>query len=268
MAQEVEGRVKGWQQETPEGPARRQFLYLHLLGAHSGLKPSEQARARYQLDPAWFTERVGLLIGRAKRGKEPEVRETYRKAYLAVVEDMDAQVGAILEALGPLRDECLVVLLSDHGEELGEDEAFGHGWSVAEALTHVPVIVTGPGVKPEHRSTATIAELSDLITDSLGIDHPWPVQSPWQGPLVAERHGKQAILVDGRWKGVWHGQELTTYDLTADATGLVPATGGEEAVVEGLRAWREETPTGQPLTEHVDLDARTLEAIQALGYMD
>jgi hypothetical protein len=263
MAEEVGRMVQGWRSDP-----QPQFLYLHLLGAHSGLEPSPGAQQRYQLDPAWFTERVGLLIGRAKRGKEPGVEHAYRQAYRAVVEDMDAHVGDILEALGPVRDTCLVVVLSDHGEELGEVDAFGHGWSVAEALTHVPVIVAGPGIEPGRRPTATIAELGDLITDTLGIDHPWPVQSPWRGPLVAERHGKQAVLVDGRWKGVWHGQELDTYDLVTDPGGLQRATGGRAQVEAALRDWRESTPAGEPLTEQVQLDPRTLEAVRALGYVD
>jgi hypothetical protein len=268
MAEDVERLVQGWQ-AGPDGQLPpRQFLYLHLLGAHSGLSPSAAAQQRWELEPSWFTERVGLLIGRAKRGKEPGVEHAYRQAYHAVVEDLDAHLGDIVEALGPVRDECLIVVLSDHGEELGEVDAFGHGWSVAEALTHVPVIVAGPGVQPGKRPTATIAELPDLITDAVGVDHAWPVQTPWQGPLVAERHGKQAVLVDGRWKGVWSGPELSTYDLVADATGLQPASGGQPEVEAAMRAWRERTPAGQPLTDHVELDQRTLDAVKALGYLD
>lgn len=269
MAEEVARMVAGW---DPPGVAdhqpQRHFLYLHLLGVHSGLKPSEEAMARNELEPRWFEERVGLLIGRAKRDRETGVRVAYDRAYLAVVEDMDAHVGAILEALGPSRDSCLLVVLSDHGEELGENDAYGHGWSVAEALTHVPVILAGPGVEPGRRATASIAELSDLITDAVGVDHPWPVQTPWEGPLVAERHGKQAVLVDGRYKGSWHGENLTTYDLQVDASGVEPTPGSEVRVLRALRAWQSVTPVGEPLTEHIELDARTLEAVRALGYID
>jgi hypothetical protein len=267
MAAEVAERVETWSL-APTAAQDRHFLYLHLLGIHSGLSPSPEAQARYGLDPVWFTERVGLLIGRAKRDREPGVREAYDKAYHAVVEDMDARVGEILAALEPVRDDTLLVVLSDHGEELGEHGAYGHGWSVAEALTHVPVIVTGPGVAPGRRPTATIAELGDLITDAVGVDHPWPVQSPWEGPLVAERHGKRAVLVDGRHKGAWHGEELVTYDLEADPRGVSPAPGSEELVERGLHSWAARTPTGAPLSDHVELDPRTLEAVKALGYVD
>jgi len=268
MAVEVERRVQAWRVADDDHSVQRQFLYLHLLGNHSGLKPSDAARTRHGLDPKWFTERVGLLIGRAKRDKEAGVRPAYNTAYRAVVEDMDTHVGAIIDALGPALDDTLVVVLSDHGEELGEHDAFGHGWSVAESLTHVPMIVAGPGVEKGQRATATIAEISDLITDAAGIDHPWPVQTPWQGPLVAERHGKQAVLVDGRFKGVWHGDELTTYDLQVDGSAVTPTPGSEVQVERGIRSWQSSTPAGAPLTDHVELDPRTLEAVRALGYVD
>ena len=161
-----------------------------------------------------------------------------------------------------------MVVLSDHGEELGEVDAYGHGWSVAEALTWVPMIAAGPGIAPERRATGTLAEVSDLVTDALGVDHAWPVQSPWRGPLAAERHGKRAILADGRYKGAWNGQQLTTYDLEVDAGAVQPTPGSEARVQAAYQDWAQAVPEGQALTEHVELDRRTLEAIQALGYID
>jgi len=267
MAREVAKRVAGWSAE--EERDRRHFLYVHLLGPHSGLSPSQEARARWELSEEWFPDRNGLLIGRAKRGKEEGVVPAYRRAYHAVVEDADRNVGAILEALAPVRRQTLVVLLSDHGEELGERQGvFGHGWSVAESLTHIPFIVAGPGVEPGRRATASLAEVPDLVTDALGLDHPWPVQSPWQGPLASERHGKQAVLADGRYKGSWHGEQLLTYDLQQDSSGLQEAEGGQEEVRAALERWKAMVPKGRLLEGSVPLEASTLEAIRALGYVD
>ena len=132
----------------------------------------------------------------------------------------------------------------------------------------MPLVAAGPGIAPGRRPTGTLAEVSDLVTDTLGVSHAWPVQSPWQGSLVAERHGKQAILAGGRWKGAWHGGDLTTYDLQVDATATTPVPGSERRVEDALRAWQQAVPQGKPLTGHVDFDDRTLQAIRALGYID
>lgn len=270
MATEVGRVLQAWQADeaSPETAGRRHFLYLHLIGTHSGLNPSPEARARWNLDDAWFEDRLGLLIGRAKRGTEPGVRDAYRAAYYAVAEDTDARVGKILETLAPVLPESLLILLADHGEELGETGVFEHGWSVAETLTHVPLMISGPGVKPEHRPTASLAELADLITDSLGLQHAWPVQSPWSGPLASERHGKLGILADGRWKGAWFGSQLTLYDLQQDPTGLQTTTEGADQVHAARAAWTTAVPAGTPSSARVELDPKTVEAIRALGYLD
>jgi arylsulfatase len=262
MPGQVAEYVRAWQADS-----QRHFLYLHLLGIHSGLAPSPEAQERHHLEPAWFTERVGFLIERAKRD-EPGARDAYREAYQAVVEDVDGLVGEILAALKPVQDETLVVLLSDHGEELGETGVFGHGWSVAEALTHVPIIAAGPGIPHARRPTGSLAEVPDLVTDALGVEHAWPVQSPYEGPLASERHGRLAILADGRFKGAWTGTERTLYDLQADPQGLqLTAEGGAQADA-ALRAWRAATPVGEKLSGSVELDPRTIEALQGLGYVE
>jgi membrane-anchored protein YejM (alkaline phosphatase superfamily) len=262
MPEQVAEHVRAWQADT-----RRHFLYLHLQGIHSGLSPSPEAQARYHLDPSWFTERFGLLIGRAKRD-EPGARDAYRAAYLAVVEDVDGIVGEIIANLAPVREETLVVFLSDHGEELGETGVFEHGWSVAEALTHVPVIVAGPGIPHARRATGSLAEVTDLVTDALGVEHAWPVQSPYEGPLASERHGKLALLADGRFKGAWTGAERTVYDLQRDPSGLQTTAEGGPEVDAALRQWQAATPRGEPVTGNVELDPRTLEALKGLGYID
>merc|ERR1719408_943231 len=70
-----------------------------------------------------------------------------RKQYAAEIENLDTVFGKILarvEALGEL-DNTIVVVASDHGDELGDHNAFGKEkpW---EGSMHVPLIVKGPGV--------------------------------------------------------------------------------------------------------------------------
>lgn len=279
MAGEVRERVQQWQEQdadTPPEESPRRFLYVHLLGPHSGLSPSEQARRRWELSDRWFEEGKGLLIGRAKRGREEGVRDAYRRAYHAEVEDADTRIGEILDALGPYRDRSVVMLLADHGEELGERDRFGHGWSVAESLTHVPFMVSGPGIEPGSRALGTLAEATDLFTDSLGIDYPWPVQSPWDGPLAAERHGRFAVLASGRYKGTWFNGDLRVRDLVASSTdgGSGNGTKVAEEVREQVRAarqeWLERVPAGSAASasDTVELDPKTVNAIRALGYIE
>jgi Sulfatase. len=87
----------------------RDFAYLDFIGPHSPLEPSEGARARHALAGEFFDEREGLNIGVAKRNRRDGARAAYAQGYRAVVEDTDARVAAVLDALGPHRDDTLVV---------------------------------------------------------------------------------------------------------------------------------------------------------------
>lgn len=60
---------------------------------------------------------------------------------LAFSDDLIADALAQLDA-----SRTLVVLTGDHGEALGEDGHFGHGFSFADDVARVPFAIVGPGV--------------------------------------------------------------------------------------------------------------------------
>lgn len=72
----------------------------------------------------------------------------YLWAYYRMVEQVDAQIGRMLEALetAGLTDNTVVVLTSDHG-----DGAAAHQWNQKQALfeecTRVPLVIAGPGIR-------------------------------------------------------------------------------------------------------------------------
>ncbi|MCB9744788.1 MAG: sulfatase [Alphaproteobacteria bacterium] len=250
----------------------RHFAYLHLLGPHSPLKPSEAARARWEVEARWFAdERFGMDIGVAKRNQEDGAREAYRRGYHAVVEDTDAIIGGILDALGEHRADTLIVLTSDHGELLGEHDVVGHGYWVWEGLTHVPLIVENGPALPD---TLGIASIAGVVTHGLGLDVKWPtVEHGWvQGvPLASQREGKLSLSPDGRLKGVWHDKEkpedVVVIDLSEDPQEARPLP--RQAEMNTLRAqWEALVPAGAVGEAEVALPEKTREELEALGYLE
>src|SRR5262249_61854 len=65
----------------------------------------------------------------------------------------DRLVGSVLDALARLGLDrrTLVVLLSDHGEELFERGTIGHGHSLYDELVRVPLVVRFPDGAPGRR---------------------------------------------------------------------------------------------------------------------
>ena len=107
---------------------------------------------------------------------------------------LDADLGAFLTELqvaGNL-ENTWVVITGDHGEHFGEHQQFGHGSSLYNELTHVPLILIPPLGRSEsgddphgairgrrirnpvstRNLAATVAELVDP-----GHDHPFPGSS-------------------------------------------------------------------------------------------
>lgn len=255
---------------TPEG---RHFAYLHFIGPHSPLKPSDEAKARHALPAAFFNDPKGLNIGVAKRNRREGAREAYARGYQAVVEDTDARVGAVLAALGPHRADTLVVLTSDHGELLGEHDRVGHGHHVWEALTHVPLVVDHPALDgPAEALPAALsnAAVPDLVTRGLGLTHAWPVSLGGGHPLVSQRQGRLALSSDGTHKAIWDedlGPEVQVFDLSADPGEQSPQADADGAFAAARAAWEAATPAGTTSQEDVALHPDTVEQLRELGYL-
>jgi membrane-anchored protein YejM (alkaline phosphatase superfamily) len=263
----VRKAVSSW-----EVGGEKQFLYVHLLGPHSPLKPSDATRSHYGVAPEWLEgHRLGFLIGEAKRNQRPGAREAYRAAYHAVVEDTDTRLGAILDALGEHRDDTLIVVTSDHGELLGEHGVFGHGWWVWEELAHVPLVVEGGVPLPDRVSGAS---LPAIITESLDLEVTWP--TPHDADLlVTQRGDKLALSPDGRAKAIWTADDAHQYALPASAErhslDAHAAEGEPVAVSPALQAaraeWEANTPAGTYSDQEVRLHDDTVESLKALGYL-
>lgn len=87
-------------------------------------------------------------------------------AYMASVRFMDEQVGRLLDALDrlELREETIVVFLSDHGYNLGEHDSWSKS-SLWEGSVAAPMIISVPGTayKEKYGSTNnSVTELLDL----------------------------------------------------------------------------------------------------------
>ncbi len=240
------------------------FAYLHLLGPHSPLRPTDESRDKYGVGPEWFDERMGLEIGVAKRKRREGARQAYGQAYRAVVEDTDLIIGELLEALGEHREETLVILTSDHGEMLGERDIVGHGYWVWQPLTHVPLRIEGHG--GELPLALTLANIPDLITWNLGIEHDWPTSWEEPLPLVSQREGKLALSHDGRHKGIWHEVSFAVFDVQEDPEEESPVP--DPGIALAREQWEAETPRAEPLEEVVELEEETVEALEELGYVE
>jgi uncharacterized sulfatase len=120
-------------------------------------------------------------------------------AGVAYADGLLGRLVAALRARGTL-DRTILVVLSDHGELLGEHGEFGHGRSLYEPVLHVPLLVRHPARIPAGRRVATPVSTAGVyatVLDLAGLAPEPSVQvgslvpvidgAPHPGPVLAEQ---------------------------------------------------------------------------------
>jgi len=125
----------------------------------------------------------------------PEEKKFIIDSYDGGVFYADSLIGKLVWKLKELElfDKTLIVLLSDHGEELFEHNPLAaHGHSLYDELLRVPLILAGPGLLPQGKVIKEQVGLIDVmptILDIAGI----PFETEHQGvsllPLIKGRKG-------------------------------------------------------------------------------
>lgn len=158
------------QKVKPKAPF---FLAVGLVRPHVPLIAPENCFAPYpedevSLPPVVIGKDVPEAALRRQNMKIWEMDEIQKKqtisAYMASVRFMDQQVGRLLDALDrlELREETIVVFVSDHGYNLGEHDCWSKV-SLWEGSVRIPLIISDPGSrKSRGTSCSSITELIDL----------------------------------------------------------------------------------------------------------
>lgn len=145
----------------------RVFLFVNFLDAHSPYVPPGAALDALGLDPGerlWRYDSHRTLTARwpsLPDGKQQELADLYD----GELRGLDGPLTRLLEAVERRwGGEALVVVTSDHGEELGEEGRVGHEHGLHQSVLHVPLLLRGPGIEPGRRpEPVTIRRLHDLI---------------------------------------------------------------------------------------------------------
>ncbi|MGE3536306.1 MAG: sulfatase [Candidatus Tectimicrobiota bacterium] len=108
-----------------------------------------------------------------------------RSCYDAALASLDSEIGRLLDWLRQRRmlEHTLLIITSDHGENLGEHGLMSHAYSLHDTLLHVPLLVRYPACFPPGQRVQQQVQLTDLfptILDVLGLALPH-VRRPLQG---------------------------------------------------------------------------------------
>jgi arylsulfatase A-like enzyme len=163
--------------------SRPYFVFLNYMEAHRPTIPPRAYRERlmsedevgksYQVDRSWLTMweyNFGL------RDYSDEELELTRATYDATLLELDDLFADLLEALEErgLLDHTVVILTSDHGEQLGEHHMLDHQRSLYEPLLRVPLVIRHPPIFAPGRDTRPVMnfDLFPTLLEIAGVESP------------------------------------------------------------------------------------------------
>ncbi len=286
-AAEITRAALGWLEEI--GSEAPYLLFVNYFDPHAPYEPvgryPEFPRAHEPLEYDYEA------IMRGQEALDDERAAVLRDRYDAEIRDMDRQLGRLLRAVlsRPGGERTLVIVTADHGEALGDEGRFGHGFWLSEELTRIPFLVRYPGDRDagtQRDDPIQLVDVPGLVAEALGLPPPESADARAPGgretaflelrrePTTALRFGEQ---YDRDLEAVirWPEKLVRSDDGSRTLTRLQEESLAEEGVAaaadaEALSALldahargRREAPAIAPVA-----DPETIEALRQLGYIE
>lgn len=195
-----------------EHAAHNAALFLHLMDPHLGYTAPEPYFEQFAVEPdpqlpARLPRRE--ILQRMRDGELTRAHQAQLIArYDGEIAYLDQQLARLFYAIDQLPGPTLVIIHSDHGEELWDRGGFEHNHSLHREVIDVPLLIRAPG-KGEGLRVDHPVELADLAPTTLDllqldVDVPFDGQSlrPLfrQAPLPERPRGMAHLMYDtDRW---------------------------------------------------------------------
>ncbi len=274
-----------------------ELLLVSVHGYHCRLEGMPELRSR----PAFRRALRAAGLDRVGVARSAAALDWITDLYDAGIAYTDAVLERLWRELDSeaLRDRTIVVLVSDHGEGLGEHGRLEHGGLLFEELLRVPLLMRIPGDAwlprriPNLVSTVdvvpTVLELMEIAgeTDAFQGRSLMPLLSGAQLDAPAYSHGRNDLdgetdslytVRDGRWRLLADvdGESSRLFDLDADPGETRDVAAEHAPVAERLwselraqnerdRVLRASLASGR---EAPVLTPETIEELRQLGYSE
>ena len=291
--------------EAARGDSRF-YLFVHCLDVHLPYNPPAP------FDTHFAPRYTGKVDGEATRhllslrkmfeGRKSYGRTRYDEADRAkVVALYDGEILRMDTALAPLlarieasdlRDDTLVVIVSDHGEEFWDHGSVLHAHSVFQELIHVPLLMRVPSLERDAGRIAQRVSMVDVLPTLLEL-LALPVPAGLHGhsllpllrgeprqaqPLFAEgyaAHAKLQSVTDGDLKLIrdLDTQGVALYDLRVDPGERSDIAASRPQDVQRMNALLDASLGTQnvvqdPMGLPADVDPATKDRLRELGYIE
>lgn len=191
-AEDILKAGKAW---LADNASKRFFLYLGTIDAHVSWRAHSPWFEKYDPNPytGQFTKALTdpqldkVIAGQLKLTDRDKVRVlAFYESDISYNDQQFGELVAYLEKIGH-KEDTMIILTADHGEEMYEHGRIGHGQSLREELVRVPLVIYYPPLFPAGRVVEEGVDTVDIlptIADALGQPIPKDVQGESLVPLA------------------------------------------------------------------------------------
>jgi len=219
-------------------PEETAFAYLHTIHPHNPYHPPPALAARFTAGiPSAIdgSTRTLLDLQHRRRSADDADRRRLRGLYDGSFAYNDAELARFLDRLGRLAPgaETLVVVTSDHGEELFDHGGVLHGYTLYEEMLRIPLILHARGRIAAGRvdRPSDTLDLHATLLELCGLDAAERSEGRSLLPLMAAR-------ADGREPGGPGGGSAEPGSAEPDARVLLAAASSLRGGIFSARSER------------------------------
>jgi arylsulfatase A-like enzyme len=202
---------------TEQESGRPFFAFLNLFDVHTPYVLPEGDHRHFGFRPEGPAD-MALLHEwdrRPKRDLPERDRNLVNDAYDDCVGYIDSELGKLFDELDRrgILENTLVIVTSDHGEEMGEHGLYGHGKSLYGQELHVPLVILPPrGRAPALRVSHSVslrdipATVADLIGEAGASPFPGRSLARYWQPGSSSSDPADGVVFSevALWDKVWN----------------------------------------------------------------
>ncbi|MFN0152118.1 MAG: sulfatase [bacterium] len=246
----IASAASAWIREHAEEGAPPFFLFMNLNEAHLPFIPQRPDFLRYARrlpgNAAMATNLDSMLFiaGEVQLGREDLA--LLASLYVGEIAYVDRQIATVIAALEETAafDNTIVIITSDHGENIGDHGLMGHVLCVYDTLIKVPLVVRYPARFPANVIDERLVQLTDVLPTIVDI------VDPEAAALLPPLSGRSLLSAESRGFAVTEYQRPDSYlerfperfpnfDTAPYRRDLISLSAGALKLIEGSDGRRE-----------------------------
>jgi arylsulfatase A-like enzyme len=156
------------------------FLFVNYLEPHIQYRPPEDhaqrllpADAAYEAAPSVRQRPCAHTAGEYElTDRDRQLLRALYRGELSYVDDAIARLREALKAQGEWRD-TIMIIVGDHGENIGDHGFLGHQYNIYDTLLHVPMVIPGgafTGTLSPNDQLIQLCDLAPTVLDETGVE--------------------------------------------------------------------------------------------------